>query len=46
VATYERLSPLTVEDHPLRTLSAVRKGDCVVAFSRKEIYHIKAEIER
>lgn len=46
VHTYERLSPLTVMWTSLRRrLSSLRKGDCVVVFSRVGIHAMKKEIE-
>lgn len=49
---YERFSPLTVADTSLAhspdqigSYSAVRPGDCVVAFSRNDIFAIAREIE-
>jgi ATP-dependent RNA helicase SUPV3L1/SUV3 len=48
VARYpRRLSPLRVAGEALPDLcGAVRRGDCVVAFSRRELFSIKADIER
>lgn len=44
---YDRLSPLVVAEHSLRgDYSGVRKGDCIVAFSKNDLYSIKAEVER
>ncbi|KAF9011933.1 P-loop containing nucleoside triphosphate hydrolase protein [Cyathus striatus] len=44
---YERLTPLTVEEHSLGgDWKKVQKGDCVVAFSRSGIFAIKAQIEK
>lgn len=50
--TYERFSPLHVEEKSLAANSkalgsykAVQPGDCVVAFSRNDIFAIKREIE-
>lgn len=45
VNTYKRLSPLRVLPQPIPHLGDLQKGDCVVAFSRREIYRLKAEIE-
>lgn len=43
---YERLTPLTVEDKSLEgDLSNVRKGDCIVAFSRTRIFDLKKKVE-
>src|SRR5579859_1851798 len=46
VNRYERLSPLKTESNPLLSYQNIRKGDCVVAFSRKAIFDIREEIER
>ncbi|KAI8973805.1 P-loop containing nucleoside triphosphate hydrolase protein [Mycotypha africana] len=46
VNEYTRLTPYEVSDKSLgNDLSKVRKGDCVVAFSRQDIFKLKAEIE-
>ncbi|WJX54650.1 RNA helicase [Trifolium repens] len=46
VQYYERLSPLVPMKVPLRSLSDIRNGDCVVTFSRRDIYKLKKRIER
>ena len=47
VKRYQRLVPLEVEKTSLKgDLADVQSGDCVVAFSRKELYKLKKEIER
>lgn len=45
--TYERLTPLRVDRGGLegRGYEGLERGDCVIAFSRRELYEIKAEIE-
>lgn len=49
VKSYERFTPLEIE--PLRknvvedTYETVRPGDCIVAFSRNDIFNIKAQVE-
>ncbi|KAF9591067.1 hypothetical protein IFM89_001277 [Coptis chinensis] len=44
---YERFKPLAVEAKTLLgDLRNVRAGDCVVAFSRREIYELKLAIEK
>ncbi|XP_031473792.1 ATP-dependent RNA helicase SUV3, mitochondrial [Nymphaea colorata] len=45
VQYYERLSPLIPAKVPLRSFSDIQRGDCVVTFSRREIYKMKKEIE-
>jgi ATP-dependent RNA helicase SUPV3L1/SUV3 len=43
---YQRLSPLVVAPTSLeRNLAHIRKGDCVVTFSRTNIFNLKREIE-
>jgi ATP-dependent RNA helicase SUPV3L1/SUV3 len=42
---YSRLSPLTVATRPLASLSGVQRGDCLVAFSRRELFKLKRETE-
>lgn len=43
---YKRKSPLKMSSNSLNSLTKVTKGDCVIAFSRKELYHIKNIIEK
>ena len=45
VIDYARLAPLTVAPTPLATLADVQSGDCVVCFSRFELFKHKREIE-
>jgi len=46
VRTYERFTPLEVEEQGLEQGYAnVQAGDCVVAFSRQDIFDIKSKIE-
>ncbi|KAA0049343.1 DExH-box ATP-dependent RNA helicase DExH16 [Cucumis melo var. makuwa] len=46
VQYYERLSPLIPLNIPLGPYSNIRKGDCIVTFSRRRIFGYKKEIER
>ncbi|KAJ6817828.1 ATP-dependent RNA helicase SUV3L, mitochondrial [Iris pallida] len=47
VHSYERFKPLVVEAKTLLgDLKNVRSGDCIVAFSRREIFEVKLAIER
>lgn len=41
VRSYERLLPLVPLEVPLGSFSNIRTGDCIVSFSRKEIYKLK-----
>ncbi|OQR94875.1 ATP-dependent RNA helicase SUPV3L1 [Thraustotheca clavata] len=43
--TYERRSPLSIEKAALGSYDKIRKGDCVVGFSRRRVFQIKREIE-
>ncbi|KAJ7980004.1 ATP-dependent RNA helicase mitochondrial-like [Quillaja saponaria] len=45
VQYYERLSPLVPLKVPLGSFSNVQTGDCIVTFSRHEIYRIKKKIQ-
>jgi ATP-dependent RNA helicase SUPV3L1/SUV3 len=45
VHKYERLSPLRVEHEAISMCEYVKPGDCVVAFSRQDIFRIKNRIE-
>lgn len=46
VNSYERFTPLSIETEGLkRGYLDVQPGDCVVAFSRRDIYDIKQLIE-
>lgn len=44
VKYYERLSPLVPLDVPLGSFSNIQTGDCIVTFSRYEIYKMKVRI--
>ena len=45
VLEYERLLPLKAEKAALGSLQGVRRGDCLVAFSRREVHAIKRALE-
>ncbi|KAF8891094.1 P-loop containing nucleoside triphosphate hydrolase protein [Gymnopilus junonius] len=46
VRRYERLTPLVVEEQSLNgDLTKIRKGDCVVTFSRSKIFELKKLVE-
>lgn len=46
VKRYERLGKLSVQEKPLRGINDLRKGDCVIVFSKRKILAKKCEIER
>ncbi|KAM8894703.1 ATP-dependent RNA helicase SUPV3L1, mitochondrial [Spinachia spinachia] len=45
VKTYQRLTPFSVLDHALQSLENLRPGDCIVCFSKNDIYSISRQIE-
>jgi hypothetical protein len=45
IRQYERLSPLAAARRPVTCLSQLRKGDCVIAFSRREVHALRQQIE-
>ncbi|XP_068154037.1 ATP-dependent RNA helicase SUV3 homolog, mitochondrial [Drosophila tropicalis] len=45
VRRYDRLTELTVENTALGSLDNVRPGDCIVCFSKHDIYTVSREIE-
>ncbi|KAH8414317.1 hypothetical protein KR215_002993 [Drosophila sulfurigaster] len=45
VHRYDRLTELTVEDSALGSLDNVMPGDCIVCFSKHDIYTVSREIE-
>lgn len=47
IVRYERLSPLNVDEKTLNgNLGNIKEGDCLVAFSKKELFRYKIEIEQ
>ena len=42
---YERLAPLAAARRALPSLRAARRGDCLVAFSRRDVHSIKRQVE-
>ena len=42
---YDRLSPLSITAEPIQSLKEVRPGDAVIAFSRRELFWLKNQIE-
>lgn len=45
VHTYQRLTPFTVLDQAVESLANLRPGDCIVCFSKNDIYSISRQIE-
>lgn len=42
---YKRLTELSVEDEALTSLDNIKPGDCIVCFSKNDIYSVSREIE-
>lgn len=45
VHRYERLTPISVLDHALESLDNLQPGDCIVCFSKNDIYSVSRQIE-
>ncbi|NXA36667.1 SUV3 helicase, partial [Eudromia elegans] len=45
VRNYERLTPLTVLDYALESLDNLQPGDCIVCFSKNDIYSVSRQVE-
>uniref|UniRef100_UPI00398E97B4 ATP-dependent RNA helicase SUPV3L1, mitochondrial n=1 Tax=Pristiophorus japonicus TaxID=55135 RepID=UPI00398E97B4 len=45
VESYERLTPMTVLDSALESLDKLHPGDCIVCFSKTDIYSLSRQIE-
>ncbi|XP_004624012.1 ATP-dependent RNA helicase SUPV3L1, mitochondrial [Octodon degus] len=45
VRKYKRLTPIIVMDHALESLDNLRPGDCIVCFSKNDIYSVSRQIE-
>ncbi|MED6273836.1 ATP-dependent RNA helicase supv3l1, mitochondrial [Characodon lateralis] len=45
VHTYQRLTPFSVLDHAVESLDNLRPGDCIVCFSKIDIYSLSRQIE-
>lgn len=46
IKKYERLGKLTVESKPLTSLKNLKKGDCLIVFSKRKILELKCQIEK
>jgi ATP-dependent RNA helicase SUPV3L1/SUV3 len=46
VRNYQRLTPLTVEDHELGTFDKLLPGDCIVCFNKNDIYQTVSLLEK
>ncbi|RWS13248.1 ATP-dependent RNA helicase SUV3-like protein, partial [Dinothrombium tinctorium] len=45
VRRYNRLTPLVIQDGALNSLDHVKKGDCIVCFSKKDIFSLSLELD-
>ncbi|KAJ8025711.1 ATP-dependent RNA helicase SUPV3L1, mitochondrial [Holothuria leucospilota] len=45
VRRYKRLTSLTILDEPLGSLENIKPGDCIVAFSKNDLYSLSRQIE-
>ncbi|XP_022068980.2 ATP-dependent RNA helicase SUPV3L1, mitochondrial [Acanthochromis polyacanthus] len=45
VHTYQRLTPFSILDHAVESLDNLRPGDCIVCFSKNDIYSLSRQIE-
>lgn len=46
VRRYNRLTELVIEDSPLGSLENIQPGDCIVCFSKNDIYSTSLHLER
>jgi len=46
VRHYKRLTKLQIEDKALGSLDSVENGDCIVCFSKKDIYSASRYLEK
>ncbi|PRD30914.1 UNVERIFIED_CONTAM: ATP-dependent RNA helicase SUV3-like protein [Trichonephila clavipes] len=46
VRKYERLTALTIENNALMNLNNIQPGDCIVCFSKKDIFSVSLELEK
>uniref|UniRef100_A0A1A8F5T7 ATP-dependent RNA helicase SUPV3L1, mitochondrial n=2 Tax=Nothobranchius korthausae TaxID=1143690 RepID=A0A1A8F5T7_9TELE len=45
VHNYQRLTPFSILNHAVESLDNLRPGDCIVCFSKNDIYSISRQIE-
>lgn len=45
VRNYNRLTPFSVSDHAVENLDNLKPGDCIVCFSKNDIYSVSRQIE-
>lgn len=45
VHNYKRLTPFSISNHAVESLDNLKPGDCIVCFSKNDIYSISRQIE-
>lgn len=45
VHSYQRLTPFSIQNQALESLDQLRPGDCIVCFSKNDIYSLSRQIE-
>ncbi|CAH1783944.1 unnamed protein product [Owenia fusiformis] len=46
VRKYKRLTPLKYLDYAVEKFENIQAGDCIVCFSKNDIYHVSRQVER
>lgn len=46
VNRYERMTPLTVMNAPLKSFNNVQPGDCIVCFGKHTIYQVARQVQK
>ncbi|GIY49736.1 ATP-dependent RNA helicase SUV3 homolog, mitochondrial [Caerostris extrusa] len=46
VRKYDRLTSLTIENRALMDLSKIQPGDCIVCFSKNDIFNVSLDLEK
>lgn len=46
IKRYQRLTALVIENEPLKDLKNVQPGDCIVCFTRENVYTVTRELEK
>ena len=46
VRKYKRLTDLIIEDKAIQNLKNIRPGDCIVCFSKQQIYSVSQSLEK
>lgn len=46
IVRYNRLTTLVIEDKPMLDLQNIKRADCIVCFSKDDIYQVSMELEK